>query len=207
MDRSGLDPQRCDAVPPGPDREGTRYGTWRREYDSLQRKAAREDYVIHFTTKYDGEVAVWAATEFMTMGCLIGLYRMMLPKDARRVAEDFEVKNPQVLFGWLKALNVLRNHCAHNARIWNRSTVYPPDKINVRMVGRELHHLVSADTNKIYFLVAVLAYLLRPVDPDSRFASDLRTTMGEFPSVLGWTPENSMGFVDGWATEALWSVR
>ena len=33
------------------------------------------------------------------------------------------------------------------------------DKINARMVGVELHHLVSADTNKVYFLTAVLAYL------------------------------------------------
>lgn len=105
---------------------GTKYDTWRSEYDSLQRKAGREDYVAHFATKYDGDVPVWAATEFMTMGCLIGLYRMMQPKDQRRIAEEVGVKNPQVLFGWLKALNVLRNHCAHNARIWNRSTVYPP---------------------------------------------------------------------------------
>ena len=141
------------------------------------------------------------------MGCLIGLYRMMQPKDARRIAEEVGVKNPQVLFGWLKALNVLRNHCSHNARIWNRSTVYPPDKINRRMVEEELHHLVSADTNKVYFLTAVLAYLLRHVDPDSRFASDLRTTMGKFPSVLGWTPGHTMGFVDGWSTEALWSIH
>ena len=75
------------------------------------------------------------------------------------------------------------------------------------MVGGDLHHLVSADTNKVYFLTAVLAYLLRHVDPDSRFASDLRTTMSKFPSVLGWTPEDSMGFVDGWASERLWNVH
>ena len=75
------------------------------------------------------------------------------------------------------------------------------------MVEEELHHLVSADTNKVYFLTAVLAYLLRHVDPDSRFASDLRTTMGKFPSVLGWTPGHTMGFVDGWSTEALWSIH
>ena len=207
LDRSGLDPQRCNEVSRGPDHPGTKYDTWRSEYDSLQRKAGREDYVVHFVTKYDGDVPVWAATEFMTMGCLIGLYRMMQPKDARRIAEEVGVKNQQVLFGWLKALNVLRNHCAHNARIWNRSTVYPPDKINRRMVGQELHHLVSADTNKVYFLTAVLAYLLRHVDPDSRFASDLRTTMGKFPSVLGWTPESTMGFVEGWLNQALWSIH
>ncbi len=83
LDRSGLDPQRCNEVSRGPDQAGTKYDAWRSEYDSLQRKADREDYVVHFATKYDGDVPVWAATEFMTMGCLIGLYRMMQPKDAR----------------------------------------------------------------------------------------------------------------------------
>ena len=61
--------------------------------------------------------------------------------------------------------------------------------------------------NKVYFLTAVLAYLLRHVDPDSRFASDLRTTMGKFPSVLGWTPENTRGFVEAGWTERLWSIH
>ena len=108
--------------------------------------------------------------------------------------------------GWLKALNVTRNHCAHNARIWNRSTTYPPDRINIRMVEPELQHLLSADTDRIYFLVAVLAHLLRRVDPNSRFPSDFRTLMGKFPVVLGMTPENSMGFVEGWRDEEIWRV-
>lgn len=207
LDCSGLDQRECNAASRGPEHLRTKYEVWREEYDALQRKANREDYVAHFATKYEGKVPVWAATEFMTMGCLIGLFRMMQPKDARRIAEEFGVKNQQILFGWLKALNVLRNHCAHNARIWNRSMVYPPDKINVRMVGPDLHHLTSADTHKVYFLASVLAYMLGQVDPQSRFVSDLRTTMGKFPSVLGWTPETTMGFTEQWASEQLWKAR
>lgn len=186
---------------------GTKYESWKREYDSLQSKAKQEEYVRHFTLKYDGNVPIWAAGEFMTMGCLIGLYRLLNTKVAGRIAGELGVKNKDILFGWVKALNVSRNHCAHNARIWNRSTTYPPDQINTRIVGTELHHLVGADRNKVYFLASVLAHLLRQIDPESRFANDFPTTMNKFPKVLGMTPENTMGFVEGWAAEDLWALR
>lgn len=206
LEANGLDRQRCDLWL---EKEGaSEYQIWRDDYDALQRKSGREDYVSHFITKYDGTVPVWAAVEFMTMGCLIRLYRMMLPKDASRIARECGVKHQDILAGWLKALNVLRNHCAHNSRLWNRSTTYPPGRINVRMVDEDLHHLTSAnaDPHKLYFLVAILAYLLRRTDPKNRFANDLRTTLKKFPCVLGMTPETSMGFVQSWGEQRLWAV-
>ena len=61
------------------------------------------------------------------------------------------------------------------------------DRINKRMVGSELVHLQTADADRIYFLAAVLAYLLRRVDPRSRFPSDFRTLIGKFPVALNMT--------------------
>lgn len=206
LTRDGLDPLLCDVASRGPDHEGTKYESWRREYDSLQSKAKGEAYVKHFIVTYEGQVPIWAACEFMTMGCLIALYRLMLPRDANRIARELGIRDQKVLFGWVKALNVERNHFAHNARIWNRSTTYPPARIKPRLVEAELHHLATADANKVYFLAAVLAYLLRRVDKSSRFVSDFRTAMNKFPSVLGMTPENTMGFASGWRDQPLWAI-
>jgi abortive infection bacteriophage resistance protein len=206
ISRDGLDRSECDSESRGPDHAGTKYDSWRREYDKLQTNAKEEEYVRHFLTKYDGQVPIWAATEFMTMGCLISLYSKMLPRDAGRIAEELGLKNKDVLFGWVKALNVLRNHCAHNARLWNRSTVYPPDRINIKMVGPDLHHLVPVDRNKVYFLAAIIAYLTRRIDTKSRFVHDFTTVMTKFPHVPGITPENSMGFTPGWKQQQLWRL-
>lgn len=137
---------------------------------------------------------------------LIRLFRLMSPNDSRRITGELGVKNQNVLFGWVKALNVLRNHCAHDARIWNRTTVYPPDRINSKMVDDELHHLTSADTNRFYFLVAVLAYLVNRIDLNSRFESDVKTTMTKFPRIDGYSSEGTMGFVDDWREQALWAT-
>lgn len=207
LSKVGLDQVVCESAATGPDHAGTKYEVWRREYDSLQHKSKHEDYVRHFTLKYDGRVPIWAACEFMTMGSLTRLYRLLEPKDAGRIAAELGVKNKDVLFGWIKALNVTRNNCAHNARVWNRSTIYPPDRINERMVGPALHHLVDADRNKVYFLAAVLGYLLHHIDPDSRFTNDFRTTMNKFPSVLGMTPQNTMGFSEDWQDQDLWRLQ
>lgn len=206
LDRTGLDATECDTPGQGPTKNGTKYENWLSEYRSLQAKAHREDYMRHFRQKYDGDVPIWAATEFMTMGCLIALFRLMDHGDRRRIAHEYSVKDPQVLFGWLKSLNVLRNQCAHNNRIWNRSNTYPPAKIHPRMVESELHHLRGSNNTKIYFLMAVSAYLIRQIDPHSSFPADVRTTMKKFPSGLPWTPETSMGFTPQWAKEPLWNV-
>lgn len=203
LNEADLDPIACSAPPRWPTDKATAYGSWRTEYDSLQRKSEREEYVSHFMAKYDGEVPIWAACEFMTMGCLVALYQLAGRGDRKRIADELDVKDPRVLDGWLRPLNVLRNHCAHNARIWNRTTTYPPDKVNVRIVGEEIHHLQSVDRNRVYFLAAVLAYLLRQIDPSTRWPSDFKTTMSKFPNIVG-VNASSMGVQDGWRQQPLW---
>ncbi len=208
LDRSFLDARAC-AEPPeksGGSSKVDAYADWRAKYDELQGRSRGEDYVKHFLVNYDGALPIWAATEFMTMGCLVYLLKLLSPTDAKRVAERLQVKNREVLHGWLKALNVLRNDCAHNSRIWNRSSIYPPKRINERMVKPSLHHAQTTDQDKLYLLVALLAYLLEGVAPKSRWAADFKTTMSKFPEGHGMTPENMMGFPTGWRQLDLWAT-
>lgn len=205
LDRTSLDATACSRPPRRrQDRARTAYDVWRAEYDTLQSKARNEEYVKHFTHKYDGQVPIWAACEFMTMGCLISLFGLMNSVDRRRVAKEFGVKSPEVFEGWLRALNVTRNHCAHNARLWNRSTVYPPDKINTRMVQPDLHHLREADSDKIYFLAALTAYLLRRADPATSWPAEFRGVMATFPTIDQVSLKHAAGFPDGWQDLPLW---
>lgn len=203
LDEKSLDRKACAQLDPPTQQRA--FDLFLDKYEEQRRQANQEEYVKHFLVKYEGQVPIWAATEFLTMGSLIRLYTLLHLNDRRSVAREFGVKNHEVLHGWLKALNVLRNRCAHNARIWNRATVYPPDKIHPTMVDEELRHLVGKATSKLYFLAALNMYLLRRTDPSTRWASDFRTTMGKFPAELPiHTPENAMGFPMDWRTESLW---
>lgn len=206
LDPGFLDPVNCAKPPRWKSDKLTTYESWRDEYDSLQRKAEREDYVGHFTRAYGGDVPIWAACELMTMGCLVALFDLLQSKDRRRIADELEVKDPKVLSAWLRALNVLRNHCAHNARIWNRKTIYPPAQINTNIVPADLHHLCGADTDRLYFLATTMAFLLRRIDAQTRWPSDFRTTMSKFPQIVGATTD-SIGVVEGWRDESVWRAQ
>jgi abortive infection bacteriophage resistance protein len=179
---------------------------WLERYHRLQSDAAQEEYVRHFILRYDGHIPVWVATEFLTFGALTRLFSMMPDKQANQVAMRFGLPGQRdLLDGWLRSLNTLRNHCAHNARIWNRATVFPPKRPAPRIAPERIHHLRQADNNRVYFLAALCAQLLIEADPTCDWARQFRTQMRKFPSMNGMTPENSMGFPAGWEQLALWA--
>lgn len=203
IDRRHLDPSRCAEPARGESSEDA-HEAWLGRYEQLQRDAKNEDFVRHFIMNYDGKVPVWVATEFMTFGCLTALYALLTSGDATAICTNLGVRNRDVLHGWLKALNVLRNHCAHNGRVWNRATVYPPVKPPKQLVHERLHHLGRADNDRIYFLAAVCAHVLIEMDPQTDWPTQFVTTMRKFRPVHGMTPENTMGFPSDWTELAIW---
>jgi len=214
LDESELDPTAENRHPQQKDK--SRYEVWREEYDSLQRKAkgGKQEFVMHFTEYYDDEVPIWAAVGFMTMGCLISLYNLLDKKDRKTIARSLGVKDPKVLAGWLRPLNILRNQCAHGNRVWNRPMPFPADKLNLKMLRDPalLRHLaVSSRTpgdHQVYFHAATTAYLLRGLIPDSTWPQDFAAVMRTFPSSVSekfpLSPVDSMGFIEGWEDEELW---
>lgn len=111
VDRKMLDPAACSQ--PG---RGTRGGSrarpdahedWLRMYEALRYHARHEEYVKHFTVKYDGQMPVWVATELMTFGCLTYLYHLLSHRDADKIAANLGIRDRDLVHKWLKALNVL----------------------------------------------------------------------------------------------------
>jgi len=194
MNSSHLDP----AQPEGA------HARWLEKYRELLHEGRNEEYVTHFLVKYDGQLPVWAATEVMTFGCLTALFALMPPKPASKIATDIGASGRDPLHAWMRALNVLRNNCAHNARIWNRTTIYPPAKTRSALEPDRISHLRSADNNKLYFLCALAAHLLRNIDRDSQWPSSFVTAMRKFPAVNGMTPQTTMGFPADWESLDLW---
>ena len=153
-----------------------------------------------------GPNQLWVAdiTYCRTFGCLTALYNLLGSRDAGAIAKNLDVKNRDIIHGWLKALNVLRNHCAHNARIWNRATVYPPRVPSPALAHERLHHLGAVDNNRLYFLAAITAHLLICLDSSTNWPRQFVTVMRKFPPVHGMAPANTMGFPNDWESLALW---
>lgn len=100
------------------------YSKWRDGYDWELGKS-REDFVAHHRRKYGGTLPVWAAVELLDWGGLSYLYGFAPRAVQDSIAGVCGLRSPQ-LSSWLKALNVLRNTCAHHGRLFNRVHTLQP---------------------------------------------------------------------------------
>ncbi|MGL5859968.1 MAG: Abi family protein [Phycicoccus sp.] len=66
-------------------RKPSRYDTWLDRVHAEQHRS-KEDFVLHFRTKYDDRLPVWVVTEILGFGALSMLYRGMQRADRHEVA-------------------------------------------------------------------------------------------------------------------------
>jgi abortive infection bacteriophage resistance protein len=105
-------------------RESDSYRRWRSGYER-ELAQSREDFVQHHRARYGGRLPVWAAVEILDWGGLTYLYGYAPRGVQDAVADRCGLRGPQ-LTSWLKALNLVRNTCAHHGRLFNRVHVLTP---------------------------------------------------------------------------------
>ncbi|MBR1448137.1 MAG: Abi family protein [Prevotella sp.] len=78
----------------------------------------------------------WKTLEVASFGTLSKLYNNMNDFNLmKRVARDFDMPQHEYLRSWLESLTIVRNYCAHHARLWNAHFAVRP-KITSRMRQR-----------------------------------------------------------------------
>ncbi|MEE1621430.1 Abi family protein [Zafaria sp. Z1313] len=106
----------------------------------------------------------------------------------------------------IASLNYVRNVAAHHARIFNRKLVTAPKRPGKGQVPL-LDHLRDEESSKqvfgLYNVLAVMAYLLRTIDPNSAWAGRVVELIGSFPRV-GYVTPRSIGVPDDWTSLGLW---
>jgi abortive infection bacteriophage resistance protein len=75
-------------------------------------------FVRHHLKRYDGKFPIWVAVELFTMGMVSLFYADLFPADKRAIAKEFNT-DYKYLESWLHSSAVLRNLCAHHARLYN----------------------------------------------------------------------------------------
>lgn len=64
--------------------------------------------------------------EVLPLGSWSKLYEHLVQsKDRKQVSKQFDL-SPELLESWLHALTYLRNVCAHQGRLFNRTFAFPP---------------------------------------------------------------------------------
>lgn len=207
-DKMYLDERSCNALPPQRLRSvhSTEFDYWLDSYSKLINRANAEDFIQHTRAKYSGEIPIWIAVETFDFGGLTRLYGLLERPDQNTIARRFGLRDGRLFHGWLIGLGVVRNHCAHHNRLWNRRLSTQLKSIPGAIVSPRIHHLGSVlERKKLYPWAALLAYTLRSYDNSSNWHRTFKTQMLKFPVGLPVTPEADMGFPASWSSEELWA--
>ena len=122
-------------------------------------------FIQHNFENHEGEVRVWAAAEVLSFGTLskiiknlktgkgsaytvlAGNYQYISPK-GNRVSPS-----QKMLASWVQSVAVLRNMCAHNSRIYNRTIHTTPEILDIDKITPPPVH------NGLYQILLAMKYL------------------------------------------------
>lgn len=119
----------------------------------------------------------------------------------RRWQKSFLLPQYLYLENWIKCIAVLRNACAHHARIWNRR--FPTMPIMPNYLPSQWLITGNFRPNKLYPQLCCLAYLEQSIAANGSFSKRLLKLIDKSEIVN----TRSMGFPQEWKNEPLWIIN
>ena len=122
-------------------------------------------FIKHNFDNHDGEVPVWAVVEVLSFGTLSKIIKNLKTGTGSSysiLAANYQYKskkgnlvNPsqKMLASWIQGVSVLRNMCAHNSRIYNRTIHTTPEILDADKVIPPPAH------NGLYQILLAMKYL------------------------------------------------
>lgn len=112
--------------------------------------ANSNEMLIHYQEKY-GNIPPWILVSIFSFGILRAFYYCLSNKEQNEISRFFGLK-PDELNSYLAALNIYRNACAHDERVYNlklKSKVIRKNEIGTKL-----------EYNKVYVVILILKDML-----------------------------------------------
>jgi abortive infection bacteriophage resistance protein len=143
---------------------------------------------------------LWITCETMTLGSVLEMYRGCRDQEREVIARELKLTSG-VLGHWLEMYWMIRNFCAHHARLWNRALA-----VSARNPPMHLHPDWYSPINvgsspNMFGALSATVIMLRIVAPDSTWGDRVKGLFNTHPGV----PLAEMGFPKDWESSALWS--
>ncbi|MDO4954936.1 MAG: Abi family protein [Akkermansia sp.] len=181
------------------------------------------DFVEHFFNKYGdchSIMPLWMAMGVTELGFVVHFFEHSEKSVRSRISHEWGLKN-KTLLSWLKAINALRNECAHHARVWNRTfRVVPaiPSFTENKLwscsysveLGRWIRNVSpSPDQETLFFsssrtaaLIFVCRCIMRHVAPASKWHCRMQELIDSFAAQ--GVDMTKMGLPPHWKSHPLW---
>lgn len=153
-------------------------------------------FIKHNFDRHEGEVPVWAVVEVLSFGTLSKIIKNLktgtgsaysiLAANYRYTSKKGNSVNPsQSMFAsWVQGVSVLRNICAHNSRIYNRTIHTAPEILTVDKITPAPAH------NGLYQILLAMKYLRSSDEEWTEFADELDTLFQNNSSVISFGAMN-----------------
>ena len=182
----------------------SKHGEWLERVQERQ-DGSDESFVAHFRERYEGILPIWVLTELLELGHLGRLYGGLQNDLATAIAAVYSTPSKKMLGSWIASINYVRNVAAHHARLFNRKLVVAPSRPRTGQIPL-LDHLHATRGAKadfgVYNALAVMAYLLRAIDPRCDWNRRVADHPRAFPT--GALTVADMGAPAAWFEHALW---
>ena len=171
---------------------------------SLQNEVARskEDFLLEHFKKYDSPSMppVWKTMEVASFGTLSKLFCNMADVSVKKsVAKSFGLPQYKYLESWVRSITVLRNCCAHHARVWNRRFPWKPQL--PQKLPLEWIDISKTLPMKLYAQLSTILYLEQSIASNSSIKDRLQILLSTQPQ----SKLKAMGFPEDWREQGLWS--
>ena len=171
--------------------------------NTLERELARskDDFIQEHFVKYghDKFPPTWKLLDLTSFGTLTKLYFNFADRRVKKqIARSYGVPQHEILESWMKAVNTLRNACAHHNRIWNRIMPVMPQIPTT--LGNPWISQRPTTSNRLYAVFCCLVYWLNSFRPNNTLVHDFKNLLIKYPNV----DIAAMGFPHNWQDEPLW---
>ena len=143
-------------------------------------------FIKHNLDNHDGAIPLWATVEILSYGTLSKIIKNLktgagtafdsfADKFKYKTLDGRDIKpSHNMLTSWIHSTTILRNICAHNSRIYNRTISTTPQLIRQDTISPMPRH------NGLYQIILAMKYL-RPTDNDwNEFNSKLQQLINEY---------------------------
>lgn len=159
---------------------------------TLSSEIARSNdvFIKHNFQNHDGQIPIWAAVEVMSFGDLSKTIKNLKAgpgSAASKMVSQYQYISPrgnkvnpsmQMFCSWIQSVSTLRNRCAHNSRIYNRTI-----SAHVQLPRVDQQQPMPR-YNGLYQIILAMKYLRSNDDVWRQFVTDLTALLGKYSSVV-----------------------
>jgi len=170
----------------------------------LKNKRKQESYARHYALTYHQPELMpsWAMLEEISLGELSHLYKgLAKDKDKKNIANGFDLY-PPLLESWLHTLTVIRNICAHHARLWNRELGIKPAYPTQKDFNWPSYLDKDHPHTRVAIVFSILHHMMQRVSPNTGWHNRLFSLFDEFSELS----LNKMGLPENWKSDRFWIV-